>query len=79
MKSKPLKRSAQAVTEHTQVVLKRSLPSLRLPACTFGVIVHVYENGEAYEVEFFSLEGATLGVATVKANLVSPVLLPPLL
>jgi hypothetical protein len=79
MKSKPLKRPAQAITEHTQVVLKRSLPSLGLPAATFGVIVHVYDNGAAYEVEFLKPDGSTLGVATVKAGLVSVITLPSLM
>ena len=76
MKSRPLKRRTPTIGEHTQVVLKHSLPSLGLAAGTFGVVVHVYADSGAYEVEFLSLEGNTLGVATVKAGLLSPVLLP---
>jgi hypothetical protein len=55
------------------MVLKRSLPSLKLEGGTFGVIVHVDPGGAAYEVEFFSREGASLGTATVKASLISHV------
>ena len=53
--------------EHTQVVLKRPLPSLSLEPGDVGVVVHTYRNGAAYEVEFQSLDGNTIGVATVEA------------
>jgi hypothetical protein len=66
----------ELIGEHTQVVLKHSLPSLGLAAGTSGVVVHVYADSKAYEVEFLSPEGNTLGVATVKAGLLSPVFLP---
>jgi len=59
--------------EHMPVVLKRSLPSLKLNGGTLGVIVHVYPTGDSYEVEFFRFDGASVGVATVKASSVSPV------
>jgi len=53
--------------EHTQVVLKRPLPSLGLEPGDVGIVVHAYGNGEAYEVEFLSLDGNTIGVSTVEA------------
>lgn len=62
-----------ALAEHMPVVLKRSMPSLGLEGGTFGVIVHVYPTGDTYEVEFFRFDGASVGVATVKASSVSPV------
>lgn len=53
--------------EHTQVVLKRPLPSLGLAPGDVGVVVHTYGKGAAYEVEFLSLDGNTIGVVTVAA------------
>lgn len=53
--------------EHTQVVLKCPLPSIGLEPGDVGVVVHAYEKGAAYEVEFLSLDGHTIGVATVEA------------
>jgi hypothetical protein len=53
--------------EHTRVVLKRSLPSLGLEPGDVGVVVHNYGSGAAYEVEFLSLDGNTIGVCTLKA------------
>lgn len=58
------------------MVLKQSLPSIGLAAGTSGVVVHVYADSKAYEVDFLSPEGNTLGVATVKAGLLSPVFFP---
>lgn len=54
-------------TEHTQVALKRSLPSMGLESGAVGVVVHTYGNGDACEVEFLSQDGNTIGVFTVKA------------
>lgn len=53
--------------ENTQVVLKCALPGLGLEPGDVGVVVHIYTNGAAYEVEFLSLDGNTIGVATVVA------------
>ncbi len=53
--------------EHTQVVLKRPLPSVGLEPGDVGVVVHTYGNGEAYEVEFLSFDGNTISVSTVEA------------
>jgi hypothetical protein len=37
-----------------------------------GTVVHIYNDGAAYEVEFVSLEGRTLDVATLEATHVLP-------
>lgn len=55
-------------TEHSQVVLKSPLPSLQLEPGDVGVVVHVHGKGEAYEVEFMTLDGRTIGVETVQAQ-----------
>ena len=54
--------------EHSRVVLTDDVPSEGLRAGDVGTIVHVYPSGKAYEVEFFSLSGQTLAVATVDAG-----------
>ena len=55
------------IDENTQVVLKRALPGLGLEPGDVGIVVHVYHQGAAYEVEFLSLDGNTIGVVTVAA------------
>jgi hypothetical protein len=55
------------LAEHMQVVLKRPLPSLGLVPGDVGIVVHTYGSGAAYEVEFLSLDGNTIGVSTVEA------------
>lgn len=51
--------------EDTRVVLTRTLSSLGLEPGDVGVVVHIYANGAAYEVEFLSSDGSTIGVSTV--------------
>ena len=54
--------------EHASVVLTQDLPASGLEAGDVGVVVHVHRNGEAYEVEFLSLDGATGAVETLSAQ-----------
>lgn len=54
--------------EHTQVVLACPLPALGLEPGDVGVVVFVHANGAAYEVEFMSLDGHTIGVETLLAG-----------
>jgi hypothetical protein len=44
-----------------------------LQAGDVGVIVHIYSTGEAYEVEFFTLDGQTLDIMTIEASQLRPV------
>jgi hypothetical protein len=37
-----------------------------------GAVVHVYEGGKAYEVEFVTGEGKTIAVATLRAGDIRP-------
>jgi hypothetical protein len=55
------------------VVLSTPLPSEGLEAGDVGTVVHVYEDGQAYEVEFVTLDGHTAAVATLEASHVRPV------
>lgn len=53
---------------HAQVVLASPLPALGLEPGDVGVIVHIHADGAAYEVEFMSLDGRTIGVQTLQAG-----------
>ena len=61
------------IKEHDRVVLSTSLPSEGLEAGDVGTVVHVYKDGEAYEVEFVTLDGHTAAVATLEESQVRPV------
>ena len=61
------------IKEHEQVVLTVDLPEYDLKAGDVGVVVHIYGDGEAYELEIFALDGRTLDVVTVEAAQVRPV------
>ncbi len=54
--------------EHSQVVLTCPLPALGLEPGDVGIVVHVHGAGAAYEVEFMSLDGRTIGVQTLAAS-----------
>ena len=61
------------IKEHDRVVLNTPLPSEGLEPGDVGTVVHAYEDGKAYEVEFVTLDGHTAAVATVEAAQVRPV------
>jgi hypothetical protein len=61
------------IKEHDRVVLKQPLPDQGLTAGDVGTVVHVYKNGEAFEVEFLTLHGETVAIATLEASQVRPV------
>ena len=61
------------IREHERAVLTVDLPEHHLRTGDVGTIVHIYNDGEAYEVEFFALDGHTLDVVTIEADQVRPV------
>jgi hypothetical protein len=61
------------IKEHDRVVLRSDLSVEGLKAGDVGTVVHIYKDGAAYEVEFVSLEGRTLAIATLGAEQVRPV------
>ena len=61
------------IKEHNRVVLTAALPAHGLVAGDVGTVVHIYEDGKAYEVEFFTLDGHTADVVTVEAHQVRAV------
>lgn len=61
------------IRERERVVLRISVPAQKLEAGDVGTVVHVYRDGEAYEVEFLTLDGRTAAVVTLESDQVRPV------
>jgi hypothetical protein len=61
------------IKEHERVVLTVPLPKYRLEPGDVGTVVHLYEDGKGYEIEFFTLDGKTAAVVTVEATDIRPV------
>jgi hypothetical protein len=61
------------IEEHDRVVLTEDLSEQDLQAGDVGTVVHIYEEGTAFEVEFFRLDGRTVAVETVPASAVRPI------
>ena len=59
--------------EHDRVVLTDDVAHQDLRTGDVGTIVHVHRNGEAFEVEFSTLDGQTAALATVRSSQVRPV------
>jgi hypothetical protein len=60
------------IKEHDRVVLVTAVPFEGLVAGDVGTVAHVYRGGQAYEVEFITLEGKTAAVVTLEASQVRP-------
>lgn len=60
------------IKEHDRIVLTGAVPGSRLEAGDVGTVVHVYKDGEAYEVEFLTLDGRRAGVVTLEKSRVRP-------
>jgi hypothetical protein len=61
------------IKEHDRVVLTKAIPDQGLAAGDVGTVVHVHKKGEAFEVEFLTLHGETVALATLEASQVRPV------
>lgn len=61
------------IKEHERVVLIVDLPSYGLKAGDIGIVVHIYADQAAYELEIFTADGHTLEVVTVESDQVRPV------
>ncbi len=53
------------IEENASVVLTERLPAVGLEVGDVGVVVHVHRNGEAFEVEFMTLDGNTMTIETL--------------
>jgi ribulose-5-phosphate 4-epimerase/fuculose-1-phosphate aldolase len=61
------------INELDTVALLRDLPEHGLVSGDIGTVVHIYTDAKAYEVEFMTLTGDTIGVVTLEAGEVRPV------
>lgn len=61
------------IHEFDQAVLTRDLPEKGFMAGDVATVVAVHDGGKGYSLEFFTLAGETLDVATVTADAVRPV------
>ncbi|MGR3173127.1 MAG: DUF4926 domain-containing protein [Candidatus Scalindua sp.] len=56
------------IKEHDRIVLSKDLPTEGLLSGDVGTVVHIYNKGEAFEVEFMTLEGETVTVVTLPSS-----------
>jgi len=61
------------IKEHDIVVLTEDMPAEGLTAGDVGTVLHIHNKGEGYEVEFVTLAGQTIAVASLLAPQVRPV------
>ena len=61
------------IKEHDCIVLTQDIPDEGLQAGDVGTAVHIHRGGAAYEVEFATLTGETVAVATVLSSQLRPV------
>jgi len=66
-------RTMATIREHDSIVLTDDLEDGRFKAGDVGTVVFIHRGGEAYEVEFFTLNGETIDVVTVQGNRVRAV------
>ena len=55
------------------IALLKDPPAYGLEKCDMGAVVMVYDGAKAFEVEFVTLAGDTLGVLALTADEVRPV------
>ena len=60
------------INELDTVVLSHGIKEYGLKQGDIGAVVHVYQPGDAYEVEFVTGEGETVAVLTLTANDIRP-------
>jgi hypothetical protein len=56
------------INEHEEIVLADDLPEYGLKRGDIGTVVYIHQGGKGYEVEFITLDGETLAVASVTAS-----------
>lgn len=60
------------INELDTVVLAHSIQAYGLKQGDIGAVVHVYQNGDVYEVEFVTGEGETVAVLTLTNKDIRP-------
>lgn len=61
------------IKEHDRVALNRDVAEHGLARGDLGSVVHIYPGARAFEVEFVTLTGETIGVVTLDAKDIRPV------
>ncbi len=61
------------IKEHQYVVLTTDLPAEKLIIGDAGTVVHIYQDGKAFEVEFSTLTGGTVAVVSLERTQVRAV------
>ena len=61
------------IKEHDRIALKTNVPAQKLKAGDVGTLIHVHKKGAAIEVEFLTLHGETVAIATLDASQVRPI------
>lgn len=61
------------VDELSEVILTTDLPEYDLRVGDLGTVVMVHQGGKGYTVEFTTLSGQTVAVATLTADQVRPI------
>ena len=56
------------IKEHDRIVLLKDLPEDGLQAGDVGTVIHIHRQGEAFEVEFMTLDGGTVAVVTLLSS-----------
>jgi hypothetical protein len=64
----------EMIQELETVVLTHDIENEGLQKGDVGAVVHCYEDGEAFEVEFVTAEGKTIGVLTLTAKDIRPMI-----
>ncbi|MCP4266253.1 MAG: DUF4926 domain-containing protein [Candidatus Brocadiaceae bacterium] len=53
------------IKEHDRIVLLKNIQEHDLQTGDVGTVVHIHRQGKAFEVEFMTLDGGTVAVATL--------------
>ena len=61
------------IREHDCVVLTQDLPDEGLQTGDIGTVVDIHQEGAGYEVEFMTLAGETVAIATLLPPQVRPI------
>jgi hypothetical protein len=67
-----MERAIDQIEELDQIALAKDIPLLGLVAGDVGTVVYVHRDHAAFEVEFITAEGHTLGVETLERHEVMP-------
>jgi hypothetical protein len=65
--SRANRKGQEAIEDLDCVVLTRDLPDKKLKAGDVGTVVMVFNDGEAFDVEFLTLDGDTFALETLLA------------